>query len=118
MKYLWQTQLDRWIPESQDVSNMTSRGISYQYMPPITDMYAGNEAEEEKFKINIPGTGRISINNLKQKIIEHLKRCEELVVSDSIKDLEMLEHAFLDPKLSGMIKLLVNHVKTLKSNVH
>ena len=117
MKPLWQPAIDNWIPESQDVSNMTSRGISYQYMPPVTDMYAGSEGEEEKFKVHIPGVGKIKIDDLKQKIVDHFKRCEELVASDTIKDMEALEHSLNDPKLTSMIKLLTNHIKSLKSQV-
>lgn len=117
MKSYWQPSIDKWIPEAQDISNMTSRGISYQYMPPVTDMYAGSEGEEEKLKMNVPGHGKMKIEDAKKQISDHLKRCDGLLSSDSIKDLEKFEYALRDPAFINTVQTLVSHVKALKSKV-
>lgn len=117
MKHQWQPAIDHWIPENQDISNMTSRGISYQYMPPVTDMYAGSEGEEEKMKVQVPGHGKIKLEDLRKIIADQLKVCETLLHSDAIKDMEALEQALHGPHMSGLVKILVNHVKALKSKV-
>jgi len=115
MKPLWKPAIDAWIPESQDISNMTSRGISYQYMPPVTDYYAGSESEEQKLKVAVAGHGKMSLQDLKSRVADHFKQCETLAGTDNIKDLEKLEHLLDHPDFRNMIKTLVDHVKMLKS---
>jgi hypothetical protein len=117
MKPLWKPAIDQWIPESQDISNMTSRGISYQYMPPVTDMYAGNEGEEGEVKINVPGQGRVALDEVKKRISDYFKDCDNLISSDNVKDLEKLEYLMNNPEISNLIKIVSNHLKTLKSKV-
>lgn len=111
----WYPGIDAWIPESQDISNMTSRGISYQYMPPVTDMYAGSESEEQQLKMHVAGHGKMSVDEVKRKIADFFKQCETLATSDSIKDIERLEYQLNNPVIINLIKQLTNHLKTLKS---
>ena len=115
MKPLWKPAIDHWIPESQDISNMTSRGISYQYMPPVTDMYAGNEGEESEIKVNVPGHGKLTLDEIKKKISNYFKDCDSLLSSDSIKDIEKLGHLMSNPEIPNLVKTVSNHLKVLKS---
>jgi len=115
MKPLWRPAIDQWIPESQDISNMTSRGISYQYMPPVTDMYAGNEGEEGQVKVNVPGHGKMSLDEIRKKISDYFKDCDSLLSSDNLRDMEKLEYLMSNPEIPNLIKTVSSHLKTLKS---
>lgn len=110
MKNFWQPDIDNWIPESININNTAAFPTSYQYAP--------NEGEEEKkFKVHVDGQGKMSIEQIKEKISNYLKECDRLLGSDTIKDMERLQHHVNNPEITNLIQQLVSHIKQLKSEV-
>lgn len=118
MKNRWQPPIDEWIPEN--FSGNTERLTQpYQYSPPINDYvgatsYAPNEGEE--MKISVSGFGDLSMKEAKDKILEILKDITAAAESDSISNIEKLEHKlFSSPELNNLVKEYTKHIKLLKS---
>lgn len=110
MKNFWQPGIDNWIPENVNINNTAAFPTSYQYAP--------NEGEEEKkFKVQVSGHGKLSVDQIKEKISNYLKECDRLLGSDSIKDVEKLQHFVANPEITNLIQQYVNHIKQLKSQV-
>jgi len=120
MKNFWQPDIDKWIPESFAGNTEHNKDV-YSFVPPphLTDyvgtqQYASGEGEE--MKINVTGHGKLSIKEIKDKIISLLKNALDLVDSEKISDIEQLEHIiYNEPALQNIIKEYIIGIKKLKA---
>jgi len=115
--YYWQPPIDKYIPESY-AGNTERQPQSWQYSPAITD-YAGVpgfSTEDEELRIDITGLGRLSLNEVKSKIVEMLNDLVTAAKSDNVSDVEKLEYKIYGaPELANIIREYTKHIKLLKT---
>ena len=109
--FKWAPKIDRWIPESVNINNTTSQPASYEFAPKITDIQTGKEEMEEQ-KYNITGHGKLTLKQIKEKIIQILEGMLEDAKSDELSQIERLHHGVCtSPELNNFVKQYSEHIK-------
>ena len=107
MKYYWQPDIDKYIPEAVNINNTTSFPISYAYAP----------SEGEEHTTHITGLGKVSLKELRDKITEKLSDLLELSKSDLAADADRLHHHLVtQPDLQNLVKQYSDIIKQTKAS--
>jgi len=107
MANFWQPKIDRWL-ENVNINNTSSFPTSYHYAP--------NEGEE-KGKVYVSGHGKLTLQQLKDKISEMINDAASLIKSDNFTDIERLEQIICSsPDLNNLIKQYIEALRKIRSS--
>lgn len=119
MSFFWKPKIDEWIPESYAGSTQEVSEPHLNVPPPHLTDYVGTQnysSESEEMKVSVAGYGKLTMKELKDKIVEILDDIASSLKNEQDPNVDTLEHKlFRSPDLENLVKQYAKHVKMLRT---